>query len=837
MDVDSSDTLAYFDVTDELFPWHNARVQEIERRRAMLDDTLLYDIMLSLGGIQITDTLYPPLDAPGLHRLLNAIAESTYDALKKDCLVYFLLKWYKDGRERKFQRDRLIPPQFARLAEAYWYLDAAVNIPIAVSLLSDARLNQDYSSKIMQAISTATDIDPHPLIVRYVRTAKPILTELDDLELYLVALAHHNLFEAWQFQRSFSQQNPARARLFKKLLEWCVSPGLKANALTHLLTIPLTSYEVSLLHSYATFPSTPVDPEKSPPSLGLATLQNLSCTRLIQTGHYADAIKLHRQFSAAASSNYRLSSEAIRMTQQRKDMIDGLYSTLPSVERTLLDAELKGTLNFSLPMTNGINGDTSMSDSQTWEEVHKDFAMDDVHMNGVIAPQLKKTALPMASTSSAVAATPKAAPTSSVSVPNVPSSFSLTSSTGPGNRDSLASSRSGAPRFGGAPPILPISGGGDSSIALSSSLGFGGIPSLSSSTTQNHTSLGGPNLLSGRKSLPFDNFNTSAGGLALSTSGASGSNTTLFTSSKGKPNAFYKPPIINNPAPLDVFSAEGFEPELGRPSRRSTTGSHSPERPPSGKEKQASEKNQNGHAKPVPEESSTMEVDYEPAAEGLNYSLFGSVGEVSSGKNKPTGNALSAGESLRTSQKRPPGAFTDDEDEDMTESVVSHPPPRQTRSRKSTAPPVSAETTGTSASAQSSASASGTTSARTTKSKGNKKPRQTISTTVSTHSRSKRRVPGGMSDDDDDDDDGLDGDAAEKEVEDQVAPLASTRRTTRKTRSSAAAKVFNTEESGPKRRSSRISTSGEVGGTGGASSTRRVTRKSTIDRGGNRKQR
>ncbi|KAJ3783191.1 ELYS-like domain-containing protein [Lentinula aff. detonsa] len=147
----------------------------------MLDDTLLYDIMLTLGRIRESDTLYPPIDVPGLYRLLNGISESTYDALKKDCLVYFLLKWYGDGRERNLPRDRLIPPQFAQLAEAYWCLDAAVNVQMAVSLLFDSRLNQDYSSKSLHAISTAADIDPHPLIVRYIRSAEPLLTELNDL--------------------------------------------------------------------------------------------------------------------------------------------------------------------------------------------------------------------------------------------------------------------------------------------------------------------------------------------------------------------------------------------------------------------------------------------------------------------------------------------------------------------------------------------------------------------------------------------------------------------------------------------------------------------------------
>ncbi|KAJ3980050.1 nuclear pore complex assembly-domain-containing protein [Lentinula detonsa] len=836
MDVDSTNLISYFDVTDDLFPWHNARVQEIEQRRAMLDDTLLYDIMLTLGGIRESDTLYPPIDVPGLHRLLNGISESTYDALKKDCLVYFLLKWYGDGRERKFQRDRLIPPQFAQLAEAYWCLDAAVNVPMAVSLLSDSRLNQDYSSKILQAISTAADIDPHPLIVRYIRTAKPLLTELDDLSLYLVALAHHSLFEAWQLQRSFTDLNLARSKLLKKMLEWCVSPNLKTTALTHLLAMPLTPFEESVLHSYASFPSMTVDSTESPSSLGLAALQNLACTRLIQTGQYADAIKLHRRFFSTAASNFTLSSAATKMVQQRKDMIEGLYSTLPSVERALLDAELRGTPMFKVATTtiNVNNDDTDMSDSQTWEEIRaQDLSSRDVHMNGVISttspdvPRASGSTLSIPSTFSTAVPTLKDAHISSNSVAKVPSSFSLTSSAGPGNRESLASSRSGVPRFGGAPPILPISnGGGDSSITLSSSLGFGGIPSLSSSSTT-HNLNSGINQPSGRKSLPFGSSNLDSLGGALGSA--------LFSSSKRKPNASYTPPVINNSPLTNPFSVEDPKPELGGPYRRSTTGSHSPERPPSQNEKQI----RTGDKQQQNPEARTMEVDDDGG--GLDYPLFGSVEGSIPVRDNSKANDSAYNDNLRTSQKRPPGAFTDDEDEDMIEDVISQPPPPpQTRSRKSMATASSDAIANTSASAKSSTSisaASGSTSAQTSKSRGNKKPRQTISTTMAS-SKSKRRVPGGMFDEDDEDED--DRDALDKEIEedqDQVASLTSataTRRTTRKTRSSVASALSN-EESGPRRRSSRISMSGE-GGSGGASS-KRVTRKSTANTSGKKKQR
>ncbi|KAG2343072.1 hypothetical protein BDR05DRAFT_884977, partial [Suillus weaverae] len=194
---------------------------EIESRRAQMADVLIFDVLLIRGGIRQPDMLYPPTDLHSLRRLLDVIDGSSYDSLKKDCLVYILLKWFQDGREATYAEERCIPPQFVSLADAYWHLDTGINVEKAVSILSDARLNRDYASKIMQALSLSED--PFPLIVKYVRTAKPPLMEPDDIDMYVLALANSSLWDAWQFQRTFPDSSDTRTRLLNKLLEWCLS--------------------------------------------------------------------------------------------------------------------------------------------------------------------------------------------------------------------------------------------------------------------------------------------------------------------------------------------------------------------------------------------------------------------------------------------------------------------------------------------------------------------------------------------------------------------------------------------------------------------------------------
>jgi hypothetical protein len=224
-------------LSDEGFAWRGSRPQTIETRRAHLSDLLIFDILLTRGGIQEPDLLWPPQNVAGLRRLLDAIQASSYDSLKMDCLVYFLLKWHQDGRESKFAEDLVLPPQFTSLTDAYWHLDSGIDIAVrihfpeaipftyksqrAVHLLSDARVHREHSSKIIQALSLSSESSS--LIVRFVRTVKPILSEQGDIDAYLLALASSSLLDAWMYQRSFPEEGNLRARLLDKLFEWCFS--------------------------------------------------------------------------------------------------------------------------------------------------------------------------------------------------------------------------------------------------------------------------------------------------------------------------------------------------------------------------------------------------------------------------------------------------------------------------------------------------------------------------------------------------------------------------------------------------------------------------------------
>lgn len=120
------------------FPFTSHKAQSIESRRARMSDLLILDVLLIRGGIRNPDMLFPPANWASLRKLLDAIDASVYDILKKDCLVYILLKWAWDvdskeinpGWDVRYLQDRCIAPQFAALADAYWLLDTGTHLSV-----------------------------------------------------------------------------------------------------------------------------------------------------------------------------------------------------------------------------------------------------------------------------------------------------------------------------------------------------------------------------------------------------------------------------------------------------------------------------------------------------------------------------------------------------------------------------------------------------------------------------------------------------------------------------------------------------------------------------------
>ncbi|KIK93367.1 hypothetical protein PAXRUDRAFT_34110 [Paxillus rubicundulus Ve08.2h10] len=565
-----------------------------------MSDLLLFDVLLIRGGIRTPDMLFPPSDYPALRKLLEAIDRSVYDRLKKDCLVYILLKWSWDtegrdtnaGWETRFVEERCIPPQFVSLANAYWLLDTGSNLAKAVSILCDARLNRDYVSKILQALSlssypasstTGPSTATAALIVKYIRTAKPPLTEPDDVDLYVLSLVQTSFMDAWAYQRTFSEESQTRERLLRKIVACCLMPKPKEAPLAQLVALPLVPYEESFLHTLASTSTSSVSTATPPVVLSpqaISILQDLVCVRAIQAGDYTRAIKLDRQFSSAPSSiptggttststSQPSTGSGSRESTERKAMMQDLLASLPPAERTLLEEEIGRVATGvralvqplaprPLPGRRVPLGDLSMS----WEDVESPRAS--VSGAGMGEFNGVSTSPALSGVGVGVSASPSLARfdvgSSSAQARTGRTGRTILGSTPPARAQAQGATQlpspfaTLAPRPSGFTSHLSHTAPTVASVGSTSGIKFTAfgtpLPSAAGMTSSNAISEPGKTIF----------HNTTGAGASAS---AKGTRTSLFETSgsaKHAPNAFYNPPPVPTPTSKERVSlgAEGL---------------------------------------------------------------------------------------------------------------------------------------------------------------------------------------------------------------------------------------------------------------------------------------
>ncbi|THH11437.1 hypothetical protein EW145_g675 [Phellinidium pouzarii] len=357
-----NDYILYFGVRSDEFAWRDDACDQVRARRAAMSGSLFFDMLLQLGGIEDAQNIYPPPDLRSLYRLLEAVKCVSFDSMKRHCLVYYLLKWHMDGREVGFVSEKVISPHYAALADVYWLLDTGLNLDNAVSKLADVRIVKDYTTKIIETL--ALDPESGRLIRKFVRTCNPALRDPVDLERYLIATAEYSIVEAWQYQRRFSDQFPARKDLIRKLLMWTLAPKPRPQSLTQLLSVPFSKYEDSVVQDFA------MHPPEDLPIASTALVRDMVCVRLIQSCKYVAACKFDRQYpSSGASPRGTWGAE-------RERIIKEVISIMPAVERTMLESELESLGESIRPRTAstrnswsnlGASGSTDLGAS--WEDI------------------------------------------------------------------------------------------------------------------------------------------------------------------------------------------------------------------------------------------------------------------------------------------------------------------------------------------------------------------------------------------------------------------------------------------------------------------------------------
>ncbi|CDZ97724.1 ELYS-like domain [Phaffia rhodozyma] len=342
-------TLAYFDISPSGFPWTVDRRARISNARS-LTGTLCFDELLGLAGIDSTS--YPPQDVLSFRHLLSSIADSHFDDLKTDCLIYYLLKDHPSStgpnRATEFAARRLIPSQFIKLTDGYWLLDNG-SYEQAISQLCSFAVTPDFTTQILLTLARIPN-EPAlsaKLVLKFLRACRPEIGTPDEVAVKLNALLATSVREAWMYMRSFDDSEIKKSMVVQTLT-FSLSPNPRPAHLRQLLAFPFAPFEEKVLHEYCLHPPSVL----SQPSL--AVLYDLAHVRLVSQGRLLEAIKLDRSIGATDGP-----AELRRQTLQRSVRL------LPEVQRRILELEMDTDGLGAMPVQAGPSTDDSLKTSSS----------------------------------------------------------------------------------------------------------------------------------------------------------------------------------------------------------------------------------------------------------------------------------------------------------------------------------------------------------------------------------------------------------------------------------------------------------------------------------------
>ncbi|KAH9461921.1 hypothetical protein MJO28_003315 [Puccinia striiformis f. sp. tritici] len=300
--------------------------KRLRSRDETIDGMLFFDRLMKLGSIPNFKDLFPPPHPSRLRQLLDSIDACGFDLLKKNCLVYYLLKEYGDGRETRFAIDRLIPSHFSRGLDGLWALDHS-QWQSAIRAIADPTVTPDFLPEIIQTLATQPRLKHRSnYLMRFYLLTQPSL-DLPSVVFVLRAMCINcNLRAAWALQRSYGR--PERDRLLTIIFETCF--GLNdfgqplGEALQILIAFPFDELEDTTLSRFAISA-----PRLLPGSHSMVAIL-FYLSKLTSEARYIEAIRFERELSQSAG---------IVSNPDIDRVIRGIAEMLPEVQRNMLELE------------------------------------------------------------------------------------------------------------------------------------------------------------------------------------------------------------------------------------------------------------------------------------------------------------------------------------------------------------------------------------------------------------------------------------------------------------------------------------------------------------------
>nr|CAG8486032.1 5434_t:CDS:2 [Entrophospora candida]CAG8547229.1 8676_t:CDS:2 [Entrophospora candida] len=298
------------------FPFNNATIDGILQRRANMDNQLIIDLLLKFANID--NDLYPPHNKDELKALFDAIDFNTeIDALRQNCLVYYLLKFWRSDKHQHFATTYLIPPNFMNLMDGYWLLDNG-NYIEASRFLTDPSVKVDFDMKVLETLFKNSNVQTTLNYAELNGERLESIAEFNDLKQDI--LISFDLKQAYMFQKKHNNEKQVDERDFKaltKILNYCFFPVLKKDRLNVLLDLTLDESEYEYLQKYCI--------ENA--QLDFLVMYCLNHNKLV------DTFKYNNMLNQLQTSNETIVDSSIN-TQKRNEIIRKLWDTSTTPKNT-----------------------------------------------------------------------------------------------------------------------------------------------------------------------------------------------------------------------------------------------------------------------------------------------------------------------------------------------------------------------------------------------------------------------------------------------------------------------------------------------------------------------
>ncbi|KAK9468984.1 nuclear pore complex assembly-domain-containing protein [Lipomyces arxii] len=236
--MDETEDLA-FDLIypDEEFPYNDEYNNTINNQRTKLDGKLFFDLLSSdIADVQNVVTMYPPSNKQGLIELHEEIAFSGADTLKKQCLIYYILKDFTSTTaSEEYAESCPLPPAYKYLLDGIHALDR-FDFKTAMTNLTKPAVMLPFTEKLLSSLLQHSEAGPQ-YVRLYVAIKSPELESKSLMLLYLNGLCRLSLSSAFTYVRTTAEED--REEFMSAMIEYSLRSGAK-DAAYHIANLPLT---------------------------------------------------------------------------------------------------------------------------------------------------------------------------------------------------------------------------------------------------------------------------------------------------------------------------------------------------------------------------------------------------------------------------------------------------------------------------------------------------------------------------------------------------------------------------------------------------------------------